>query len=240
MRSVSLPRLVRVLSPAISQNRCPNSESGLKANSDGLRSFSMRIVARPENGDALLVVGVVEYSAKIESLAHGLPAGRHTVATYCGRSDTSKISTRENGVLVKYSSPAPPPPWLLKMASPMWLPPGSARVMPATTVTVSARLAASGTPPTCENAQLRATARSQAYPSTTTRCGSVLGGSSAPRLRLNVRTTSVRLPADTSSESNRNVAPARSRTRNPIHEMALGSVACTRIVSFASTRLVTL
>src|SRR5213596_1373196 len=151
---------------------------------------------------------------------------------------TWKILTRENGVLVKYSSPAPPPPWLLKMASPMWLPPGSARVMPATTVTVSVRLAASGTPPTCENAQLRATARSQAYPSTTTLCGSVLGGSSAPRLRLNVRTTSVRLPADTSSESNRNVAPARSRT--PIHEMALGSVACTRIVSFASTRLVTL
>ena len=92
IRSVSLPRLVSVLSPAISQNRCPNRESGLKANSAGLRSFSIRIVARPEKGDVLLAVGVVEYSAKIESLAHGLPAGRHTVATYCGRSDTSNTS----------------------------------------------------------------------------------------------------------------------------------------------------
>src|SRR2546422_390497 len=109
----------------------------------------MRIVARPLNGDVLLAVGVVEYSAKIESLAHGPPAGRHTVATYCGRSETSKISTRDSGVLVRYSSPAVPP-FLLKIASPMWLPPGSGRVMPATASTVSAFAAARGTPPTCE------------------------------------------------------------------------------------------
>src|SRR5712691_4795647 len=70
-RSVSRVRLFRVLSPAISQNRCPNSESALNANSDGLRSFSMRSVARPLNGDALLTVGVVEYRANTESLAHG-------------------------------------------------------------------------------------------------------------------------------------------------------------------------
>ena len=63
--------------------------------------------------------------------------------------DTWKTSTRENGVLVRYSSPAVPP-WLLKMASPITLPAGSGRVMPATARTVSMSAAARGTPPTCE------------------------------------------------------------------------------------------
>src|SRR2546428_122291 len=88
LTSIAGDMLLSVLSPAISQNRCPNSGSGLYANSAGLRSFSIRSVARPLNGEALLSVGVVEYRAKIESLAHGPPAGRHTVPTYCGRSDT--------------------------------------------------------------------------------------------------------------------------------------------------------
>jgi hypothetical protein len=38
-------------------------------------------------------VGVVEYKAKTESTEHAVPpAGRHTVARYCGRSDRSKFS----------------------------------------------------------------------------------------------------------------------------------------------------
>ncbi len=59
------------------------------------------------------------------------------------------------------------------------------------------------------------------------------------RPRLNARVTSVRLPADTFTVSNLSGGPAsvsEVSTRNPIHEMPLGSVACTVTVSFASTR----
>ena len=53
----------------------------------------------------------------------------------------------------------------------------------------------------------------------------------------NVESTVVRLPAPTLTESNRiGVTPFTVSTRNPIQAMPLGSVACTLIFSFTSTR----
>src|SRR2546425_4588063 len=77
-------------------------------------------------------------------------------------------------------------------------------------------------------------ALSHAYPRTAIVCGSF---GSAARFRLNILRTSVRLPADTSTESKRTgKGPPAVSTRNPIQEMALGSVACTRTLSLTSTR----
>src|SRR6266511_1094350 len=86
-----MTRSVSVLVPAdvfaISQNRCPN-KSEVSGGLPGLTSFSIRTVARFVNGDGFVGRGVVEYTAKIESGAQVVPpAVRHTVATYCGRSE---------------------------------------------------------------------------------------------------------------------------------------------------------
>src|SRR5881296_1115957 len=79
----------------ISQKTCPNSFE-VSGGFPGLKSFSIRSVARPVNGAGLDGSGVVEYSAKTESSEHAVPpAGRHTVPRYCGRSEMlySVIST---------------------------------------------------------------------------------------------------------------------------------------------------
>src|ERR1051325_12233238 len=84
MRSVSVPEPTGVV--PISQKRWPNS----CVVSCVFLSFSIRNVPLPLNGEVLLWVGVVEYTAKIESTEQAVPpAARHTVATYCGRSETS-------------------------------------------------------------------------------------------------------------------------------------------------------
>src|SRR5438093_12963674 len=71
----------------ISQKTCPNSFE-VSGGFPGLKSFSIRSVARPVNGAGLDGSGVVEYSAKTESSEHAVPpAGRHTVPRYCGRSE---------------------------------------------------------------------------------------------------------------------------------------------------------
>src|SRR6266699_5106306 len=135
---------------------------------------------------------------------------------------TWKISTRESGVWVRYSSPR----LASKMASAMWLPTGRPIVTPATTCAESAFGGGVVKLLVVENAQLRAAAASQAYPSTTTLVGKV--AIAAARLRLNRRTTSVKVdPPGTVSNASRIVVSDASRTRNPIHEMPLGSVACT-------------
>src|SRR2546427_482077 len=233
MRSVSRDRLLSVLSPAISQNRCPNSESGLYANSAGLRSFSIRIVARPLNGEALLTVGVVEYRAKIESLAHGPPAGRHTVPTYCGRSDTSytMISTRKQphdcttryvsirklGRSCRHASRRTP---VRPSMTDSWSPPELAKTI------VSPE---SGW------------ARSRVQPREMMLLVGGFAGTSAPGPGLALRRTSVGFPAETSSVSNTSgPAPPIVSTRNPIHEIALGSVAWMVMASFTSTRVPTM
>ena len=55
-----------------------------------------------------------------------------------------------------------------------------------------------------------------------------------------MRVTSVRFPARTSSVSKcTGPGPPTVSIRNPIHEIALGSVACTVIASFSSTRVPT-
>ncbi len=122
-----------------------------------------------------------------------------------------------------------------KIASAIEPPAGSARVTPATTVAVSFFCAAPGMPPTCENAQLRAVALSQAHPWTRTSVGKVV--TILPRLSEKLRVTSDRLPAATFRLSKRSTAPPSDRTRIPIQLMALGSVACTLTLSLTSTRL---
>src|SRR5438093_12857893 len=71
----------------ISQKTCPNSFE-VSGGFPGLKSFSIRSVARPVNGAGLDGSGVVEYSAKTESSEHAVPhAGRHPVPRYCGPSE---------------------------------------------------------------------------------------------------------------------------------------------------------
>ena len=109
---------------------------------------------------------------------------------------TWKISTRDSGVFVRYSSPVPPFAFALKMASAILPPWGSPRDTPATTCVESARGVPFTTPLIVEKAQLRATAPSHAYPSTITVVGKIV--SNAPRFIVKRRTTSVRSRASTS------------------------------------------
>src|SRR5690242_5674372 len=68
----------------ISQNRCPNAEAGFWV------MRSIRRVPRPENGEELESVGVVEYRAYTPVGPHAVPPeGRQMAATYWGRSETS-------------------------------------------------------------------------------------------------------------------------------------------------------
>src|SRR3989442_13948033 len=104
------------------------------------------------------------------------PATNDVLATW-------KISTRDSGVFVRYSSPVPPLPFLLKIASPIWLPPGSGLVTPATTVAVSAFGVPATTPLTGEYAQLRPTALFHPYARTPIVCRAF---GSAARFRLHI------------------------------------------------------
>src|SRR6266513_443128 len=124
---------------------------------------------------------------------------------------TWKISTRDSGVLVRYSSPRGE----LKIASEMWLPTGSPTVTPATTCAESALGGGVVKLLVVEKAQLRAAAASHAYPSTTTLVGNV--AIAAARLRLKRCTTSVKLPPPgTESNLRTMVVSDASRTRYPM------------------------
>src|SRR6266536_5791756 len=129
--------------------------------------------------------------------------------------------------------------------------PTSGTVMPLTTITVSIKAFGAGLGPDTWTAgagagapgrsvvlfvyaQLRAAAASHAYPRTTIECGRTPGGSTDPRLSGARRVTSVRFPALTLSVSHLSSTPPVS-TRNPIHAMALASVARTMMVSSTST-----
>src|ERR1700680_3591666 len=101
---------------------------------------------------------------------------------------TWKTSTRDNGAFVRYSSPR----LASKIASAIDPPAGSARETPAPTWAESAFWTPLTTPLTVEKAQFRATALSQAYPSTRMVAGNAL--TNAARFRLKRRTTSVKLP----------------------------------------------